>query len=58
MGKIKTSEEAHRIIIETETFIKAGYDLTVEQKCRYEFAKILLKEIGKRREKQGEEGVC
>ena len=52
MQKIKSLEEAKRIIFETETLVKEGYKLTVEQECRYEFAEILLREIGKRRKKQ------
>ncbi len=50
---VKDVEEANRILIETETLIKTGCELTLEQQHRYEFAKILLKEIGKRRNKQG-----
>ncbi len=55
MQKIKDSEEAKRIIFETETLTKTGYDLTVEQECRYKFAEILLREIGKRRKKQSKD---
>ena len=40
------------VVVETEDLIKKGYKLTIEQECRYEFAKILLREIGKRRKKQ------
>ena len=57
MQKIKSVEEAKRIIFETETLVKELYKLTVEQECRYEFAKILLMEIGKRRKKQSREAT-
>ncbi len=55
MLKVKDVEEANRIIIETESLIRTGCELTVEQQCRYEFAKILLLEIAKRRKKQSKE---
>ena len=54
MQKIKSPQEADRIISETETLVKEGYKLTVQQECRYEFAKILLREIGKRRKNRVE----
>ncbi len=52
--KIKNQEEASRIIREVEALAQTGHQLTDEQKCLYEFAKIFLMQIRKRRRKQSE----
>ena len=52
--KIKSQEEASRIIREVEALVQTGHKLTDGQKCLYEFAKIFLMQIGKRRRKQSE----
>jgi len=50
--KIKSQEEASKIIGEVEALVRKGHKLTDEQKYEYEFAKIFLTQIGKRRRKQ------
>ncbi len=53
MERIKSSEEATRIIHEMEALFEAGHKLTEEQECILKFAKIFLSQIEKRREKAG-----
>jgi hypothetical protein len=53
--KIKNTIEAEIIIKETEDLIKKGHKLTEKQRYDYEFARIFLTSIKKRRKKKGDE---
>ncbi len=51
MERIKSSEEATRIIHEMEVLLEAGHKLTEKQECTLKFAKIFLSQIAKRKVK-------
>jgi len=52
-GKIRSENIARMILREINGLLETGYELTEKQKAKYEFSKIFLKEIQKRRKKGG-----